>query len=119
MMVKALRIGNEACILHVGVSNVRRYFPRDVTKIELQLDHLRIECGLPPDFWRTEPEIHDPRLRLWLLSKNHERPCRASIPFTMVPSGGNSFKLEPVNGNGGHRTGHSAVAVASTRFDRF
>lgn len=118
MMVKALRVGNEACSLHVGHTNVRRYFPRDVTKIELQLDHLRIECGLPPDFWRSEPEIHDPRLRLWLQSKNHERPCRTSIPFTMVPSGGNSFKLEPASGNENHRTRHSAMTAANTRFER-
>lgn len=119
MMVKALRVGNEACSLHVGVSNVRRYFPREVTKIELQLDHLRIECGLPPDFWRTEPEIHDPRLRLWLQSKNHEKPCRASLLLTMVPSGDNSFKLEPVARNDRHQTRHSVIDSHSTRFERF
>lgn len=117
MMVKALRVGTEVCGLRVGPSNVRRYFPRNVTKIELQLDHLRIECGLPPDFWRAEPEIHDPRLRLWLQSKNHEKPCRAFIPFTMVPSGSNSFKLEPAAQSDGHRARHSAITVASTRFE--
>lgn len=118
MMVKALRVGNEVSSLHVGLSNVRRYFPRNVTEIELQLDHLRIECGLTPDFWRAEPEIHDPRLRLWLQSKNHRTPCQTSIPFNMVPSGDHSFRLEPVNQDGEHRPRHSAIAVSSTRFER-
>lgn len=117
MMVKALRIGSEVSGLHVGLTNVRRYFPRHITEIELQLDHLRIECGLPPDFWRTEPEIHDPRLRLWLQSKNHtEKPCRTSIPFTMIPSGGNTFKLEPVTHDGGHRTRQPAIPVSDAQF---
>lgn len=112
MMVKALRVGSEISSLHVGQSNVRRYFPRNVTEIELQLDHLRIECGLSPKFWRTDPEIHDPRLCLWLQSKNREKSCRTPIPFTMVPSGANSFRLEPVSHNGGHRTRHSVVVIS-------
>jgi hypothetical protein len=125
MMVKALRVGNEVCGLRVGQSNVRRFFPRNITEIELQLDHLRIECGLPPGFWRADPEIHDPRLRLWLQSKNHEKPwnhekpCRTSILFTMVPSGGNSFKLEPVTHNENHRARHSTMAIAGARFEGF
>jgi hypothetical protein len=117
MMVKALRVGGEVSGLHVGLHNVRRYFPRDITQIELQLDHLRIECGLPPNFWRTQPEIHDPRLCLWLKSKNHaEKPCRKPIPFAMTPSGGNSFKLEPVKQNGGQRVRHAEIAIPDVRF---
>lgn len=118
MNVKALRVGSEVSGLLVGESNVRRYFPRNITEIELQLDHLRIECGLPPNFWLSEPEIHDPRLRLWLQSKNHgERSCRNSIPYAMTPSGANSFKLEPVSQNGNHRARHSAVPLSDTRFE--
>lgn len=117
MRVKALRVGSEVLGIHVGHSNVRRYFPRSLKRIELQLDHLRIECGLTPDFWRKEPEIHDPRLRLWLQSKNHsEKPCRTSIPFALIPSGGNSFKLEPVARSVEHRTRHSVVSVSDARF---
>ncbi|HUA98715.1 MAG TPA: hypothetical protein VMA34_10340 [Terracidiphilus sp.] len=112
MMVKALRVGTQVSGLHVGHSNVRRYFPKNVKTVELQLDHLRIECGLSPDFWRAEPEIHDPRLRLWLQSKNHtQRSCRTSIPFSLVPSGENSFKLEPVAPSEVQRSRHPAIAV--------
>jgi len=45
---------------NVGASNVRRYFPRNISSIELQLDHLQIQCGLKPNFWRGEPEIVRP-----------------------------------------------------------
>ncbi len=34
--------------------------------IELQLDHLQIQCGLAPEFWHGEPEIRDARLCEWL-----------------------------------------------------
>lgn len=117
MKVKALRVGSEVSGLLVGQSNVRRYFPRSIKQIELQLDHLRIECGLTPDFWRSEPEIHDPRLRLWLESKNHaDKARRTSIPYAMIPSGEHSFRLEPVARSGEHRTRHSASRISEARF---
>ena len=68
--------------LHVGATNVRRYFPKHVSVVELQLDHLQIQCGLKPDFWRGQPEIDDPRLCSWLESKNFQRrPDRTPVPL--------------------------------------
>lgn len=97
MVVKTQNSGRAVTGLHVGASNVRRYFPRHVEVIELHLDHLQIQCGLEPDFWQDQPEIHDPRLCAWLESKNyHTRPDRAPIPLTMVPAGANSFRIRPV-----------------------
>ena len=52
-------IGNRVTGLYVGANNVRRYFPKQVSAIELQLDHLRIECELKPDFWNGR--AGDPR----------------------------------------------------------
>jgi hypothetical protein len=98
MVVKTHSKGLGATGLHVGVSNVRRYFPKRVAVIELQLDHLQIQCGLEPDFWQDQPEIHDPRLCAWLESKNlREMPGRTPIPLAMIPAGNNSFKLQPVD----------------------
>jgi hypothetical protein len=95
--------------LHVGVTNVRRYFPKSIAVIELQLDHLQIQCGLDPDFWRGQPEIHDPRLCAWLESKHlHGKPNRNPIPLAMIPAGENSFRLQPVSLNG-----HSRIKQAS------
>ncbi|MGO9337703.1 MAG: hypothetical protein ACLPY1_09370 [Terracidiphilus sp.] len=101
MVVKTQSKGRGLTGLHVGASNVRRYFPRDISVIELELDHLQIQCDLDPEFWQDEPEIHDPRLCAWLESKNfHTRPDRTPVPMVMIPSGRNSFKLQPVRLNG-------------------
>jgi hypothetical protein len=96
MQVTALRSGREVTGLRVGAANVRRYFPKQVAAIELELDHLRIECGLTPDFWQGEAEIRDPRLCVWLKAKHfHAKPSRPQPSFAMVPSGENCFKIEP------------------------
>lgn len=120
MVVKALRVGGEVSGLRVGLQNVRRYFPRHVNRIELQLDHLRIECGLQPNFWRSQPEIHDPRLSLWLTSKNHAEKLRGTpMPFTMIPSGVNSFKLEPCTRSERHRARRPRIPLQDVRFEHF
>ena len=104
MVVKTQSKGREITGLEVGVHNVRRYFPRDTVVIELELDHLRIQCWLTPDFFGDHPEIHDPRLGAWLESKNfHERPSRAPVPLAMIPNGNNSFRLRPILLNGRSR----------------
>jgi hypothetical protein len=89
--------GNRVTGLYIGAENVRRYFPERVSRIELKLDHLRIECGLTPLFWNGQPEIHDPRLCLWLESKHSQRKERRTpMPLAMEPSGDHSFTLGPV-----------------------
>jgi hypothetical protein len=94
MLVKSQCIGNRVTGLFVGKDNVRRYFPRKVEAISLTLDHLLIECGLAARFWDGEPEIHDPRLCLWLESKqSRESNCRASMPLHMTPTGEGAFSL--------------------------
>jgi len=98
MVVKTQSKGRGVTGLHVGSSNVRRYFPEHVAVIELQLGHLQIQCGLEPGFWQDEPEIHDPRLCAWLEAKNfHTGPNRIPIPLVMIPSGKNSFRLQPAS----------------------
>ena len=97
MLVTSQCSGNRVTGLYVGERNVQRYFPKGVLAIELQLDHLRIECGLSPLFWDGQPEIHDPRLCLWLESKQSQRKeRRAPMPLAMTPSGEHSFTLGPV-----------------------
>jgi len=94
MLVKSQCSGNRVTGLVVGETNVRRYFPRKVKAINLTLDHLLIECGLASHFWDGEPEIHDPRLCLWLESKqSKDNNCRASMPLNMVPTGEGTFSL--------------------------
>ena len=99
MVVKTQTKGHGITTLHVGVRNVRRYFPNRVAAIDLLLDHLQIQCGLNPDFWDGLPEISDPRLCSWLESKqSHVAGNRTSIPLAMVPQGKNSYRLQTVRG---------------------
>jgi len=101
MVVRTQSRGRGLTGLHVGATNVQRYFPKEVSVIELELDHLQIQCGLPPGFWDGEPEIYDPRLCAWLESKTFRtKPDRTPVPLNMIPSGGNSFKLQAVRLNG-------------------
>lgn len=97
MVVTTQSKGRGVIALNIGASNVRRYFPKHIAVIELQLDHLRIQCGLRPDFWQGQPEISDPRLCAWLESRHmHKTASRAPIPLDLVPSGENAYTLQPV-----------------------
>jgi hypothetical protein len=93
MVVKLLWIGHRVTGLYDGVKNVRRYFPRDTEAIDLELDHLRIQCELKPCFWMRRPEIHDSRLCEWLKLKHLQGKGFRSM--TMIPSGERSFILLP------------------------
>jgi hypothetical protein len=112
MVVKTQSRGRGLTGLHVGTTNVRRYFSKDTAEIELELDHLQIQCGLHPGFWQDEPEIFDPRLCAWLESKNfHTRPDRTPVPLVLIPSGKNSFKLETLKMSGTGKLKHFPPAA--------
>ncbi len=98
MVVKTQENGREVLGLRVGAANVRRYFPRSMGAVELLLGDLRIQCMLPPDFWKGQPEIRDPRLGAWLNHKvSRERINRKPIALAMEHAGGNSFTLQSVS----------------------
>lgn len=97
MVVRTKENGHEVIGLRVGAANVRRFFTKDQHDVELRIGDLRIQCTLPPGFWDGDPEIHDPRLCDWLqynasLEISHRKP----IALTMVPTGTNSFSLNPL-----------------------
>jgi hypothetical protein len=95
MVVTSQCTGHRVTGLYVGSSNVRRFFSKRITQIELQLDHLRIECGLNPNFWNGHPEIRDPRLCVWLESKQRQWNGHSPVRLSLIPSGTNSFILSP------------------------
>jgi hypothetical protein len=98
MVVKTRNTGHGVMGLHVGANNVRRYFPRETSVIELQLDHLQIQCDLEPKFWLDQPEILDPRLGAWLESKRMKgKSNQNSILLAMIPAGKNAYRLQPVS----------------------
>jgi hypothetical protein len=109
MLVKSQCSGNRVTGLYVGENNVRRYFPRQVKAINLQLDHLQIQCGLASRFWDGEPEIHDPRLCIWIEAKqSKDSNCRASMPLYMMPAGDETFVLGFAAPHGDQATKRSA-----------
>lgn len=115
MVVKPQSKGRELIGLQVGASNVRRYFSKDTAVIELELDHLQIQCGLGPDFWRGQPEIRDPRLCAWLKAKHLEgKPGETPVPLAMIPSGKNSFRLQPLCRSGRTKTKPAPPPVDET-----
>ncbi len=94
MVVKSQCNGHRITGIYVGANNVRRYFPRRLVAIDLQLDHLRIRCGLTPGFWQDDPEIRDPRLSDWLeLKQSQGTGSRGPLSLAMTPSGEDSFIL--------------------------
>jgi len=98
MVVKVQSIGRGLSGLHIGTDNVRRYFPKNASTIELQLDHLRIQCGLEPEFWQGRPDIYDPRLCAWLESRHmHGSRGRSPIfsPWSRRATPHTGFSLSP------------------------
>ncbi|HZB88686.1 MAG TPA: hypothetical protein VE291_08530 [Terracidiphilus sp.] len=94
MVVKTQSKGHGMTGLNVGSSNVQRYFAQDVPFVELQLDHLNIQCDLAPEFWQDHPEIYDPRLCAWLESKHlNPHAGRGPAALAMIPAGKNAFRL--------------------------
>jgi hypothetical protein len=109
MVVRSKCSGHRITGLYVGVNNVRRYFPKDIEAVDLELDHLRIQCGLTPHFWKGQPEIHDERLCAWLELKQFQKGQGSSM-LAMIPTGKNSFILGPASLDGHGRAPRSAGA---------
>jgi len=95
MVVQIQRNGRSVTGLHIGSGNVRRYFPKTRQSVDLELGHLLIRCKLQPGFWRGEPSISDPRLNLWLETREPEgKSRRTRTHMSLVPAEGESFRLE-------------------------
>jgi len=81
--------------LHIGTRNVRRYFRHGQSTIELEMDHLQIQCRLEPSFWNGKPNISDPRLCAWLEAKGaRENAYREGVSLSMIPVGEETFRLK-------------------------
>jgi hypothetical protein len=94
MVVKTQSKGRGVTGLNVGTNNVQRYFQPSVPFVELELDHLSIQCDLSPDFWQGQPEIFDPRLCAWLESKHlSANSPHGPTPLDLIPSGKNAFRV--------------------------
>ena len=121
MVVRTLSDGRTVTGIYIGTRNARRNFPERTKIIELQLGHVHIRCELPPEFWRGQPEIRDPRLCDWLeLKVFHGRSCRTPVPLVMLAAGKNVFRLHPLklppsSANGLAKIGPAAASALPPR----
>lgn len=97
MLVEIQHKGLNVTGLNIGANNVRRYFRKGSSSIDLHLDHLEIQCELRPAFWKNEPQISDPRLNAWLETKNLRKGGkRDPVVLDLVPDEKRSFRLQLV-----------------------
>jgi len=99
MVVRTISKGRETTGLRLLADDAVRHFPQQITAIQLRLGDVQIECKLPPEFWRGQPEICDNRLSDWLEFKIFRtRPCRVPVCFELVPLGANCYTMDPPTG---------------------
>lgn len=101
MVVRTQQQGLDVTGLRVGAANVRRYFPKTVSRVKLRIGDLEIDCMLSPEFWHGKPEIHDPRLCEWLqYRQSHQQADRRQVTLAMDCAGGDSYTLQPIAPSG-------------------
>ncbi len=111
MVVKTQSKGRGVTALNIGLANVQRYFPHGTSSIDLEIDHLQIQCMLGPEFWDGQPEIFDPRLCAWLEQKQFHSKNRDPLSLTLTPSGKNSYRLRMTPA---HAPAHAKVKLVPT-----
>lgn len=95
MIVKMQERGQGITGLRIGARNVRRYFTKSVSTVDLDLESVQIRCELGEGFWQDQPEILDPRLCSWLTAKSAKSKVNGDdVVVLMVPAGRNSFRLQ-------------------------
>lgn len=98
MIVQMQRHNSGVTDLKIGARNALRFFRRNLSRVELHLDHLQIECDLKPGSWKDEILISDPRLSAWLEQKHRFRGQSGGVSvFEMTPVEERKFRLHLVS----------------------
>ena len=93
MLVTIRNSGHSIAGIRIGSSDACHFFPSALKSIDIELDHLRIQCDLHTDVWHGR-EISDPRLAAWLEEKFYWRKQpTAPLRLEMVKTGG-SYRLQ-------------------------
>lgn len=94
MIVQMQRRDSGVTELKIGTRNAHRFFPKNLSRVELHLDHLQIECDLKPGAWKNELLISDPRLSAWLEQKHRFRERSGGVSvFVMTPVEERAYRL--------------------------
>ena len=98
MIVQMQKRDSGVTELKIGARNALRFIPRNLSRVELHLDHLQIECDLKPGSWKNELLISDPRLSAWLEQKHRFRGQAGGVSvFEMTPVEERAFRLHLVS----------------------
>ena len=80
--------------IRIGMYEARRFFPRGLNSVDLELDDLRIRCSIHANSRLNRAEISDPRLSAWLEEKFYWQKLPATpVPVEMVKSG-SAYRLQ-------------------------
>ena len=94
MIVTMQSNGHSITGIRIDMFDARRFFPRGVNSVDLELDDLRIRCDVRANSRLHRAEISDPRLTAWLNEKFYwQRLPSTPVPVEMVKSG-NSYRLQ-------------------------
>jgi len=94
MIVTMQSEGHSITGIRIGTSDARRLFPRGLNSVDLELDHLRIRCGVRSDSRLHHAEISDPRLSAWLEEKLHWRKLPGAPVSVELVKSGDSYRLQ-------------------------
>lgn len=98
MIVKVLNNCRSITGIRIEASDARLCFPPGSRSIELELDHLRIQCELQVAFPQDRTEICDPRLCEWLDEQFFGlKPPKAPVCLEMVKAG-SAYRLQLLPG---------------------
>jgi hypothetical protein len=91
--------GSKPYGVRIGAANRDRYFVRTWSEIEVELDGQIHTFLLTEGFWNKCPEFRDPgksAIKDWLQRhKTIERPRGHPPRMSLIPLGGNKFRLVP------------------------
>jgi hypothetical protein len=94
MVVTMQSEGHAIVGIRIGMAEARRFFGRGLHSIDLELDHLRINCDVRANSRLHRAEISDPRLTAWLEEKFYWRKL-PSIPLSVeLVKKGESYSLQ-------------------------
>ena len=91
--------GSNTYGVRVGIGNRQKFFSETWSEIEVEMDGRFEEFKLTNGFWNKCPEFRDPsqsRIKEWL-RKHRTLNWEPGKPpqMTLMPLGGNRFRLEP------------------------
>jgi hypothetical protein len=110
MLVSMQSDGHSITGIRMGMSDARRFFPQGLRSVDLELDHLRIQCDVRATESLDRAEISDPRLTAWLNEKLYwQKLPRTPVSAELVKSGKCAYRLKLTPSSETHNPGFGLI----------